>query len=211
MVICYFSQISEQWTEAKLSELLHALPESLRIEAGRKKFWSDRQLTVAGKLMLKEVIGYFGMQQLSLPDLKYTEYHRPYFNAAFDFNIAHSENYVICCGTDIGKIGVDIEEIKPISLDDYTNHFTTNEWQIIRSSGDEITSFFEFWTRKEAIIKAIGTGVYTPLSSIDVAQDKVIYNKTTYHIQKLHITAGYQCHLACTESTGGIACFQHNF
>ena len=199
MVICCYTEINEKWTESELYDKLKLLPEPLQIEAMRKQLWIDRQLSVTGKLLIKELLVGLGVEHLSLKDIRYSGYRRPSFDSPIDFNIAHSENYVICCGTDKGRVGVDSEQIKPIELDDYLDYFTSDEWQIIRENGDPFDRFYEFWTRKEAVVKAIGTGLQAPLSSIDVSSDKVVDHHITYHIKKLSIAKGYQCHLASTE------------
>jgi len=199
MVICYYSEINKQWSESELEEKLKLLPEPLQIEIKRKKRWMDQQLSITGKLLLKELIVALEASQLSLAAIKYTDHNRPWFDSRIDFNIAHSGNFVICCGTNSGSIGVDIELIKPIELDDYIDYFTSDEWRIIRDSEHPSDSFFEFWTRKEAVVKAVGAGLHIPLSDIDVINNRVIYNEIDYYIQKLIIAKDYQCHLASTE------------
>jgi len=204
MVICCYSSIENQWSGQDLSDKLALLPGKLQDEAMRKRLWVDRQLSISGKLLLKEVLHQFGMEQVSLSDLKYNSYHRPYFDTRFDFNIAHSGNIVICCGTDNGKVGIDIEKINPIELSDYTDYFTPNEWGIIRNYPNQFDGFYDFWTRKEAVLKAIGTGFHTPLSSVDVANNTIAYDGISYHIQKLDVVKGYQCHMATSEKTGNV-------
>lgn len=203
MIICCYAHIDRQWSEQKLADKLLLLPENLRGEALRKRQWIDRQLNIAGKLLLMEMLNQFQLP-LSLSDLQYNTHHRPYFDSGIDFNIAHSGELVICCGTDSGKIGVDIERVKEIDLAEYNDHFTANEWDIIRNYPDVLNGFFNFWTRKEAVLKAIGTGFHTPLSSVDVAHDDVNYDGISYHIQKLNIDAGYPCHIATTGESGNV-------
>ena len=125
-------------------------------------------------------------------------YNSWYFDAPMDFNIAHSGNIVMCCGTLLEQVGIDIEEVKPINLEDYTDYFTPNEWDQIHGSANSQEAFYYFWTRKEAIIKAIGTGFHTPLSSVDVSGDNLAYEGITYYLYQLNIKAGYKCHIACT-------------
>ena len=202
MVICCYSEIKKQWTKSELDEKLKLLPGSLQNEIKRKQRWMDQQLSITGKLLLKELIVGLKANQLSLADIKYTDHNRPWFDSRIDFNITHSGNFVICSGTDRGSIGVDIEQIKPIELDDYIDYFTADEWQIIRDSKHPFESFFEFWTRKEAVVKAVGAGLHIPLSDIDVINNRVIYNDIDYFIKKLNIARDYQCYLASTEPAG---------
>jgi 4'-phosphopantetheinyl transferase len=150
---------------------------------------------------LTEVLKNLG-SKLALTHLKYNTHKRPYFGGAIDFNISHSGTRVICCGTDKGKIGVDIEQIKTISLSDYPDYFTKNEWDYINGHKDKLAGFCNLWTRKEAVLKAIGTGFHTPLSSVDVVANSIEYDNIAYHIQPLYIAPGYPCHIASTVKDG---------
>jgi 4'-phosphopantetheinyl transferase len=197
MMICCYTEINHRWGEQELADKLMLLPEKLQQQALRKRQWIDKQLSVAGKLLLLRLLKELE-RQLSLSDLKYNDYHRPYFNAGPDFNIAHSGNIAVCGVTDSGKIGIDIEQIKEIDLADYTDYFTPNEWDKINQYPNKYDGFYDFWTRKEAVLKAIGTGFHTPLSSVDVSDENLIYDGIAYHIKPLAINQDYKCHVATT-------------
>lgn len=199
MVICSFTEIDNTWNEQELADKLMLLTDDQQQATLRKRQWMDKQLTIAGKLLLLKVLKKLRFEKnLSLVDIKYSEYKRPYFDAPMDFNIAHSGNIAMCCGMLLGELGIDIEEVKPIDLKDYTDYFTPNEWKHINNAADSQEAFYYYWTRKEAIIKAIGTGFHTPLSSVDVSGDSLVYDDVTYHLYPLKIKEGYQCHIACT-------------
>jgi 4'-phosphopantetheinyl transferase len=159
----------------------------------------DRQLSILGKLLLIKLLKELGLEKkLSLTDLQYNVFLRPYFNATLDFNIAHSGNIVICYGSLNGKVGIDIEQVKKIDLDDYTDHFTENEWNHINRSSNRQEKFYYYWTRKEAALKAIGTGFHTPLSAVDASGESLVYDDHEYHFQALNISESYKCHIAAT-------------
>lgn len=166
----------------------------------RKRQWMDRQLNISGKLLLMDILKRFGLDdRLSLNDVQYNAYERPYFSGSgFDFNIAHSGNIVVCCGVFENKVGVDIEQVKQVDLTGYDDHFTPNEWERINSNIDPYNAFYDCWTRKEAVLKATGTGLHTPLAAIDVSNDIVIYDEITYYLQMLNIDPGYKCCVAVT-------------
>lgn len=197
MIICCHSEIARRWDEQELTDKLMLLPADLQQAALRKRRWMDKQLFIAGKLLLLRVLKDMG-SPLSLSGIQYDTHKRPYFNGGVDFNISHSGARVICCATDKGKIGIDIEQIKTISLADYPDYFTKNEWDYIDGHEDEFKGFYNLWTRKEAVLKAIGTGFHTPLSSVDVVADRIEYDNITYYIQPLTIAPGYPCHIAST-------------
>ena len=203
MVICCYTEIKHQWSEPELADKLALLPEKLQQQAMRKRRWEDRQLCISGKLLLLKLIEAF-KSKLTLSDLRYNTFDRPFFGSGFDFNIAHSGNMAICCGSDLGLIGIDIERIKEIELDDYTDYFTVIEWNKINQYTNQFDGFYDFWTRKEAVLKAIGSGFHTPLSSIDVSDESMSYDDITYYIQSLDINQEYKCHMATTETLSDI-------
>lgn len=96
------------------------------------------------------------------------EYGKPYICNLNDyyFNISHSGEYVVCV-THNHPIGVDIEYIKPVSLEIAKQYFSKEEYNLIisQSKKSQISLFYDFWTLKESFIKAIGKGLYMPLNS----------------------------------------------
>jgi 4'-phosphopantetheinyl transferase len=209
MIICHYTELNYEWSEQELADKLASLPEKLQQQALRKRLWTDRQLSIAGKLLALQVLQKLGSSP-NLTDLKYNAYQRPYLDTSPEFNIAHSGNIVICCAADNGQAGIDIEQVKEIDLSDYPDYFTPNEWDKINSAPIPYEGFYDIWTRKEAVLKAIGTGFHTPLSSVDVSNDSVIYDDITYHIKSLAINKDYKCHIATTESQTDIQLMRVN-
>jgi len=197
MIICCHTEFTKPWNSDELLENISQLPLALQVKILRKGGPKNIQLSVCGKLLLMQVLKKFGLD-LSLDYMEYDAFHRPYFNNDFDFNISHSGNRVICCGTTNGKIGVDVELIKPINFNDYTDYFTKNEWDKILNAANPNITFYKFWTRKEAVLKAAGTGFYMPLQEIDVSDENVVYNNYIYHLSEVKIDGCYQCHIATT-------------
>jgi 4'-phosphopantetheinyl transferase len=197
MTICCHTEITKPWSSEELDKKLALLPASIKEAILRKRQHHDIQLSVSGKLLLLHLLHRFNLL-LSLTNMEYDDYHRPFFYADFDFNISHSGNMVICCGTTNGKVGADIEQIHPVDFGDFTDCFRDNEWNNILISREKADSFFRFWSRKEAVLKAAGTGLYTPLLDIDVTVNEVKYNDHIYYLSPLNIFNGYQCHIAQT-------------
>lgn len=108
--------------------------------------------------------------------LKYTEHKKPFIeNSEIKFNVSHSGEYVIYAVIKNANalIGIDIEQLKKLDdLDEIAkHHFTDAEYKSIQDQArpeDKLISFYRCWTRKEAAIKAIGTGLYFPLDNIEV-------------------------------------------
>jgi 4'-phosphopantetheinyl transferase len=196
MIVCYHTEIREPWTSNELEQKLALIPEGIKQKILKKKNHLDIQLSASGNLLILELLKYFKVE-LTLAEIAYNDYQRPYFNDGFDFNISHSGNRVIACATLSGKVGIDIELMKPVDLN-YDDYFTAAEQQHIRAAQNPDAEFFKYWTRKEAILKAIGMGVYTPLLDIDVSADEVSYQGENYFLSPVDIYDGYECCIAHT-------------
>lgn len=89
------------------------------------------------------------------------------------FNLSHSHDHALLAIIQNGEIGVDIEFIRPIdALDLARRYFTPKEaaWLISLPNHQHLENFYYLWTRKEAIIKAIGGSVMLDLRHVEIEQ-----------------------------------------
>ncbi len=81
------------------------------------------------------------------------------------FNVSHSGNWSLII---IGNtpLGIDVEKINPgfgyKEIMDYS--FTKEEKDFIKASENKQVSFYTLWSRKESLLKGIGTGLATNLN-----------------------------------------------
>src|SRR5271165_5507248 len=95
------------------------------------------------------------------------------------FNLSHSGSLAIFAFNLDTEIGVDIEELRPIShASEIANRFFAPEesadFRRLTGNADpeyEPQLFFTCWTRKEAYVKAIGVGLDLPLDRFRVSLD----------------------------------------
>jgi 4'-phosphopantetheinyl transferase len=89
------------------------------------------------------------------------------------FNLSHSHETVLCAITAVGEIGVDVEKIREVpDLEKIVRQFfSTRERAAFKEipSSQRKQAFFRCWTRKEALIKAMGGGLSLPLDQFDVS------------------------------------------
>ncbi len=92
--------------------------------------------------------------------------------ATVSFNVSHSGNYGLLAFAPSGWIGVDVEErVANRHLDLLTKTvFGPNEREEIAAVHGEqkIEMFFNLWTVKEALIKALGVGISLDTSKFEV-------------------------------------------
>ncbi len=190
--------------EEKHNELIdNYLPNfstKFRDKISRYRRWEDAQLSLLGRVLLVK-----GMEQMNSSfeesDLKYTQYNKPYFSCNdISFNISHSGKVVVCALTNLGDIGIDIEKIEPIIALDFKSHMTQNEWECINKSKDSNNSFFNYWTKKESVIKTHGKGLSIPLKSFEVKNDKTTIDSENFFLKEIMVEEGYSCYVALKKS-----------
>lgn len=87
------------------------------------------------------------------------------------FNISHTRNSFSFAISEYFYIGLDVEEInRDINFESIIRRFFSGDEgeYILNSKGKSRERFFLLWTRKEAFLKAIGTGIIPQLANIEV-------------------------------------------
>lgn len=86
---------------------------------------------------------------------------KPYLlNSTIEFNLSHTKHFGFIAISSNKSIGIDIEEInkKCNFIEIIKQNFHDTEQQEIKSAECPINRFFSFWSAKEALLKANGTG-----------------------------------------------------
>lgn len=172
------------------------LPIFLHSEILRYVRWEDRQARLLGKLLLLYGLKTLGYNSPLLTNLRYNTYGKPYLKNGPYFNISHSRKYVICAISQNSLVGVDIEAINPINLVDYKSVLNRAEWEIIMTSSNPVHTFFDIWTKKEAVTKAIGKGLNIPFQDIFIFQERAVVNEQLWFLEKLPVDDNYSTALA---------------
>jgi len=98
------------------------------------------------------------------PSLKHNGWH---------FSISHCDDVALFAFSKASAIGVDVEAIRPIREADTiaAQFFSPREKETYSALAphDKALGFLQCWTRKEALVKAIGEGLSMPLDQFDVA------------------------------------------
>lgn len=150
------------------------LDASERGRAARFRFDRDRRRFIAGHDKTRRILGKY----LDTPpqDLEFVagDHGRPALKGgAVNFNYSRSEQWGLLAVSQASILGADIEAVR--MRDDLPDvaraHFSAAEQSALGAfSGAAWTdAFFNCWTRKEAIVKAMGLGLAASLSSFDVS------------------------------------------
>jgi 4'-phosphopantetheinyl transferase len=88
-----------------------------------------------------------------------------------DFSIAHSGGMVWTAFCHSGPVGIDVERTLPLpDVDELAAQLHQRECGDIRAlpRPERAAAFYRCWTRKEAVLKALGRGLNLPLSGFQV-------------------------------------------
>ena len=151
---------------------------------------NERKLRILGKIMLRNILIDMGFEHLSsLEQIKFTEKNKPYFEMPFDFSIAHSGELAICAVAINYKIGVDIELIQPIEENNYHDYFSDLEIKKLSRGNKDL--FFQLWTKKEALAKATGMGIFFPFKETNILEDSILFENENFIFQELSVGTEY--------------------
>ncbi len=141
-----------------------------RVDSFRSE--DDRKRSVAGEMLARKAVSEICNIPPESIIFGRTQYGKPYvLNADAQFNISHAEDVVICA-TDKEPVGIDIEKIRPVNLRTAKKVFTVNEIKYLFGHTPEenefretaeteiLDRFFELWTKKEAVGKCAGHGLF---------------------------------------------------
>jgi 4'-phosphopantetheinyl transferase len=138
----------------------------------------DRDRFVAGRRILREILGGYLQRAPEKIDFTYNPHGKPQlrFNDSdppIRFNLAHSDGLAVYAISLNREIGVDIEMVRDrVSTGEIADHFFTqmeiSEFRAL-TKDKQNEGFFLWWSRKEAYLKALGAGLSIPLDSFDVS------------------------------------------
>lgn len=195
MIYIFYTRFLNKLKPDLFNFFLKQLPAQNQNKILRFRKWEDAQRSLLGKALLINGLQSLGLHQYSLSDLKYTKLDKPYFNDSIDFNISHSGEYVICAISLTNKIGIDVEEIKNIPYDDFTNNFSVKEWEEILKR-DDFQGFYKYWTQKEAFLKAIGMGLNVPLKDAEIIDNKITWENKVWFLHEIKLDNQYISHVS---------------
>ncbi len=90
-------------------------------------------------------------------------------SGAVDLSIAHTAGLVLGAATTQGHIGLDVESTARDLTEEFLRGvFTLEEQELATKSGDGPTAVLRFWCAKEAISKALGTGIRFPPTDLRI-------------------------------------------
>lgn len=212
--------------DSTVDEALGVLSAEERRQAERLRTRELRRRFVVRRARLREVLArYLGASPQAIrfdrgahgkPALA-----SPWSDSGLQFSASHSTDLgLVAVARDIA-LGVDIERIRPLA--DFEalvrRFFAASENDALRRlpEPERLEAFFRGWARKEAVLKALGTGLslgldrvvvsLTPGDAQVLALEGTPESSPRWHLDELRPAAGFSAALARPEGECRVECF----
>lgn len=187
----------------------------------------DRQKYILRHTVLRNLLGYY--LQAEPRDVCYTtnEFGKPAldekFNSRLRFNLSTSGELALFAFSEERQVGIDVEKVR---TDRDTvliaeRFFSQTEKSILFGLpiGQQLQGFYNCWTRKEAVVKALGQGLSLALDSFDVSlapgdpasildARNVSLAALTFTLRDLSAAPGYSAAVAVEGKGWQVECWQ---
>ena len=181
-----------------------------KVRAGRYVCRSAKRQFIASRAILREVLGEILACAPADIRLGYEKMGKPAIIAPhtlWKFNVSHSDTQAVIAFAFGRELGIDIEKesLMQTQAEELAQRFfSPPEFQklmTIRPEVERIRAFFRCWTRKEALLKALGVGLTGALNRFSVSLDTVdasildsveeTINPKRWQIVNVPVVAGY--------------------
>lgn len=141
------------------------------------RFLKDRHCFIIARGILRTLLGAYLKMAPGQVKFQFCKYGKPYINhfSQLRFNISHSGDMILLGFVKKHIIGIDIEytkrevDVKNIAELFFSEEETTSLFAL--DEAYQMQAFYNCWTRKEAFIKAVGSGLSFPLDQFVVSLD----------------------------------------
>jgi 4'-phosphopantetheinyl transferase len=199
-------------SDLALHRLAGTLCDAELVRAERFRFPDLRRRFVAGRGAIRAILAeYLSVEPKQLV-FTYSSYGKPSLAdplCNIQFNVSHSNDLMVAAICREWPIGVDIEKEEPRfhTTDIASRFFCERERDEIARCGGQagVRAFFQFWTAKEAVLKATGLGLTLELSKLEIGlgplrvltlEDSGKNHGVTWHLTAFSPAEGYSGALA---------------
>jgi 4'-phosphopantetheinyl transferase len=205
---------------AQEAEQLHMLSQDEQERALRFRFPIHKTRFIATRCLLRKILGdYLGVAPQTI-SFAYTEHQKPYLlspeNTQLQFNVSNSDDLGLFAFTLDHAIGVDIEKVQDVYKQAVAERFFSPQENAELSrlpSLEQINGFYRIWSRKEALVKAVGKGLTIPLTSFSVsvrdAPQMVELEEVIWQLIPLRVHTGYESAVASSQLIKLVSIFNY--
>ena len=134
-----------------------------------------RNAALRSQMLAAERLLIAGLREFGVKaplDIGVSERGKPFLRgSSLCFNLSHTDSFAACAISD-REIGLDIQARQTGKESLIRRFFTAQEQEQLQNAADADSAFTALWCCKESYLKALGTGLSTPLNSFSVLLDE---------------------------------------
>jgi 4'-phosphopantetheinyl transferase len=168
---------------SEYTDLENYITRDEKSRADRFHFIDDRNTFISCHSLLRSVLSKKLRKNPLEIDIHYDKNNKPGLSGdPLYFNITHSRGAFAFVISSCYYAGIDMENTnRSIDFFPIINSFLSDKERkyILDSNGNTYENFYQIWTRKEALLKAIGTGLTVDMAQFEVSEkENNIYSKS---------------------------------
>lgn len=204
MIRVYYTQaaiekVSPAMLETWIKACAEQLPAAKREQIMRLRPPLSRFNSAFGWLLVKFGFRHSGRTDFELSRIEFDERKKPRWpGEPYDFNLSHSGSLLACALTDDGMVGIDVEQVRPLQDHERMLEQILSPHETLSSACHDL--FFHYWTCKEAVIKAEGSGGVWDMPQVRLQETKAFYKDRNWQLYPLKLAHSYE---ACVASDRG--------
>lgn len=193
-------KINQELLAACLDAMLRLLPQEIILKIKAISHHQAKLRTLAGWLTLHELFCSQGIE-LKHQEITFSLTGKPFVKGLpFSFNISHSKDIAISAIASNCDVGIDIQHKRRIKWQGFEKYFSLSQWQDIITSANSTDRFYHYWSLKESVLKAEGSGLAGNLALIDIADDRAYFKGKVWYHTEINIDPQYACFVtACRQ------------
>ena len=175
-----------QCSEQEIARLLPLVSPQRREQALRYTHTFGQYCCLKSYEMLTALLASTPYTLHSTPSFLYNEHGAPYLAVGPYFSISHCKQGIVVAVSET-PIGIDIEAIRPLNEGLLQKAMNPQEQAQIAAAANPEQEFIRLWTRKEAYVKMLGTGIISDMHLILHNTDALQWHEI------VDINKGYIC------------------
>ncbi len=166
----------------RLQNVFEQLPEDFQNKIKSQPLLKQIQRLTALALLSKMSLEVYPSQNV-LNALKTNFHGKPYIDDELQFSFSYTTKKVAIAVASKSPIGIDLVMVSTLSILDFEDYFTQQEFQFIQKNENPLMAFYKLWTRKEAVIKCLGKGFYIDLNAFDCSNNEFFLEHKKLHLK----------------------------
>jgi 4'-phosphopantetheinyl transferase len=171
-----------------------------RQRAARLRFERHRRRFIVARARLRELLATRLGVRPEAVELAYGANGKPQLpRPELHFSVSHCDDVALFAFSPEREVGIDVEALRPIHEADAiaAQVFSPRERSTYATlaARDRALAFLRCWTRKEALVKALGDGLSLPLDQLDAA------SAPGWRVHSFFPLPGFIAAVACPRNT----------